>query len=182
MVRLNVYCCWAVSASFFCAASLKAQPEPQSITEQAPRAPAAELDARAGVAFFAHARSLALEHKLKPSLRASAWFPVAKAIDVGGGLTAVAASSNYGVWAAYGLGRVRLLDGAFRLNAALGLGVGHNAPIIHADLKSGGPVVPSLYVGLQASVPITREFDLGVELVNEQISVSHLGATFSVRL
>lgn len=134
------------------------------------------VSARAGYALFFNARSLALKHNIKPALRLGALWPVWSRIDLGAQLSAVTANSNYGVWGAYGVGRYRLIDAGFQLNASLGLGVGHDAPILHDSLTTDGTVLPYAYLGLEALFSLGDGWRLGVELADEQLSVLHLGA------
>ncbi len=170
---------WAnsgVSAPSSAASHDPASDGPSSEHAEGNRA-APELSARLGYAFFMHARSIALEHKIKPALRLTATWPAFERIDIGAAAHGVLDSSpNYGVWAAYGVGRYRILDGSFALNASLGVGVGHDAAILHPSLQTTGSILPYAYLGIEALFSLSDDWKLGIELADEQLSVLHFGA------
>ncbi len=99
-------------------------------------------------------------------------------LEVGGALSAVVTTDdNYGVWAGYAHGRYRLLGGSsFQWGLSLGVGLGHNAPILHDDLQADLPVLPYATLATDAVWKVSSKLWLGVELANEQLSVVHLGA------
>lgn len=146
-----------------------------------PTLPARELAGRLGYAYFMHGRSIALPHTVKPALALAAFWPLSQRFDLGASANAVLANPNYGVWAGYAAARFRVLDGDFRLAATLGLGLGHDAPILHPSLKAQGSLLPYATLGVQALFTLDDNWKLGVELSDEQLSVLHLGAALSTR-
>lgn len=138
------------------------------------------MGARLGYAFLPHARSLALEHNLRPALRLEALAPLQVGpgrLELGGGVFALlSGEQEYGVWSAQALLRNSWAFGGFELAAALGLGLGHNAPILYDDLSAGPPVVPYASLALQGLWALGERSWLGVELGGEQLGVLHLGA------
>lgn len=161
-----------------------------SLTLVTPTATAAEgeqaaspsINARVGYALFWHARSLALEHNIKPSARVNAWWPLWQRIGLGAGATAVLdPSPNYWVWGAYASGRLAVVRQPFDLNALVGLGLGHDADILHPSLDASGRVLPYGYVGIEALFDLTDQWQLGLEIANEQLSVVHLGVAATYR-
>jgi hypothetical protein len=135
------------------------------------------LGARLGYAWFIRSRSLSLQHLFKPSIQLSAAQRVLPRLDVGVALGAVLESDdNYGVWGAYALGRYTLVRGSsLQLGAHLALGVGHNAPILHDDLRASALLLPYASLGVDVSWRLTDDVRLGLELANETLSVLHLG-------
>jgi hypothetical protein len=61
----------------------------------------------------------------------------------------------------------------YRLVATAGLGVGHNAEILHRDLTAGPPVIPAFFAGLENSWRI-GPVELGVRLSWFSLSTAHL--------
>lgn len=146
-----------------------------------PDEPQHVLAGRLGYAFLVHARSLALEHNLKPALRLALTVPVGDLgpgrLELGGGASALLSpDASYGVWSLVAVARHALVWPGFALGVTLGLGAGHNPPILHRDLRASLPIVPYAALALDALWPIGEGTWLGVELGVEQLSVLHLGA------
>ncbi len=134
--------------------------------------------ARVGAAAFIHARSLALPHNVQPSLHVAADHEIVHRLQVGvGGSAVVTNDSNYGVWAGYLRGRsVLYRSPALQWGVTVGVGAGHNPPIIHGDLEADLPVVPYAMLATDLDWRLGRSAWLGLELAGEQLSVVHLGA------
>jgi hypothetical protein len=135
------------------------------------------LGARLGYAGFIRSRSLALQHLFKPSVQLSAARRVLPRLDVGMALGAVLdTDDNYGVWGAYALGRYTFVRASsLQLAAHLALGVGHDAPILHDDLRASALLLPYASLGIDVSWRLTDDVSLGLELANETLGVMHLG-------
>jgi hypothetical protein len=165
---------------------MAAHAEPPADPERKPRDEPTRwaLGARFGSAWFLFSRSLVLPHLLKPSTQLSAAYRVTPRLDAGMALGAVLESNdNYGVWGAYLHGRYLLVDATrFQLGAQLAVGVGHDAPILHQDLRASAGVLPYGSLAFDASWRLTEDTWLGVELANEVFSVVHLGAVARWRL
>ncbi|MEN9579429.1 MAG: hypothetical protein RJA70_2438 [Pseudomonadota bacterium] len=177
----------AFSGVSFAAVSAEANAEAEAAPPKRPAVSAqateagAELAARLGYAYFRHSRSIALEHTIKPALAIAAFWPLLPRLDWGASAHAVLASANYGVWAGYAIGRYRLLDADFRLAVTLGLGLGHDAPILHQSLKADGTLLPYAMLGAEALFTLNDQWRLGATLNQEQLSVFHLGAAANYR-
>lgn len=127
---------------------------------------------------FLHSRSIALPHLFKPSVQFQGTWPLLERLELGAGAGAILDSnSNYQVAGLYALGRYALVrsDG-FEWGISAGLGGGHNAAIIHADLQAKAPIVPYGLIASDASFRLSKGFMLGLELSSEQLSVVQLGA------
>lgn len=136
-----------------------------------------------GAAAFTNARSLALAHMAKPAASLRAGIELMPRVEIGGGISAVlTADDNYGVWAGHSHGRYRIVSGrGFEWGVLAGVGVAHNAPIVHADLRSELPVVPYALLASDALWSLSRSTWLGVELGYAQLSVVYLGAAVRFR-
>ncbi len=145
--------------------------------------PGWELSGRAGAAALLQSRSIALEHVVKPSVALRLGTEIVPRLEVGGALSAVVTTDdNYGVWAGYAHGRYRLLGSeAWQWGLSLGVGLGHNAPILHDDLRADLPVLPYAMLSTDVLWSLGSNTWLGVELANEQLSVLHLGAALRWR-
>jgi hypothetical protein len=133
---------------------------------------------RLGIAAFLNSRSLALEHTVKQSAALSISRTVIPDLELGGALAGVATTdSNYGVWSVGALGRYQVYrNPALQLALGLYLGVGHNAPILHDDLKADLSVVPYAALQFDSLWKIGNDWWLGPALSFEQLSVLHLAA------
>lgn len=148
-----------------------------------PMAARPELDVRPGFVAFLKARSLALEHIVKPWLGADWLFPVTDSLKIGPGVRGVTTlDDNYGVWSVQGRASYDLVQReVFNLRATVGLGVGYNPPILHSDLQAEFPVVPYYSASLASSWALSTsssgaQWHLGVGLEHEQLSVVGLAA------
>jgi hypothetical protein len=146
-----------------------------------PAASALAVAGRLGYALLLHARSLALEHNLQPALRLALTVPVGDLgpgqLELGGGASALLSlDASYGVWSMVGVARHALVWPGLSLGLTLALGAGHNAPILHQDLRAELPIVPYAAIALDALWPLGDGTWLGVELGGAQLSVLHLGA------
>jgi hypothetical protein len=136
------------------------------------------LSGRLGAALFLNSRSLAFEHNVKSSLALRATHPVLRYLELGVGAVGVlTVDPNYGVWALTGQGRVPLLQRtAFQWGIGVGIGAGHNAPILYRDLRAELPIVPYASLSTDLAWRLSSSWWLGVEVASEQLSVVHAGA------
>ena len=160
-------------------ASPPSQSTPPTARESGEQVAGRFLRVRAGGAYFLHARSSALPHRVKPAVHVAALWPLLPRLDVGAAASGVVGSSNYGVWAAYCQGRYRLVDSSWQLGASLGLGVGHDAPILHSSLETDGSVLPYALLGVDVVFSLSDHWRLGFEIADEQLSVLHFGTAMS---
>lgn len=136
-----------------------------------------------GAAGFMNARSLAIEHMVKPAASLHVGIELMPRVEIGGGVSGVLTTDdNYGVWAGYGHGRYRIVSWpGFEWGALAGIGLAHNAPIVHADLRSEVPVVPYGRLATDVLWPLSPSTWLGIELGFSQLSVVTLGAALRFR-
>lgn len=141
------------------------------------------VGARLGYLFFGHSRSLAFEHRFKPTLRLDVLLPMTAGFSWGGALSGVLTTDrNYGLWSAQLRGRYQTAWGGAHLAANLGLGVGHNAPILYSDLNASASVIPVLAFGLDSQWFVSERMSLGVELETEQFATVSLGGLVRLSL
>jgi hypothetical protein len=143
------------------------------------------VDLQVGPAFLMRSQSHAIGHAFKPMARVGVRYTLTPRIEAGGTLTGlVDADEHYRVWGALAHGRLALWQRpAFSAGAALALGAGYNADILHTDLRAGAsPVVPYGFVAVDARWSIGERWLVGAEAGWENLSIVRLGALFGVRL
>lgn len=160
------------------------QPTPPSLAaEAAPAPPALIVDASAGPAYLPRSRSHAVPHLFKPAARFGvrlAWTP---RLELGGALLGLVDSNDhYRVLGAIAQARWALWAGtAFQVGASAGLGAGHDADILHTDLRADGEVAAYGVVAVDARWSLGRQWLLGVEASTTNLAVAQLGALVGFR-
>jgi hypothetical protein len=92
-------------------------------------------------------------------------------------------SAHYRVMGGLAQGRLALWQRpAFSLGAAAALGLGHNADILHADLRASNPVAPYGFLALDGRWSIGERGLLGIEAGWENLSIARLGLLVGARL
>lgn len=142
------------------------------------------LDGQAGPAFLMKSRSRAIGHGFKPMARLGLRVEPWPRLEVGGAVSGlVDGSEHYRVLGALAHGRFALWQRpAFSLGAGLALGAGYDADILHADLRSGGAVLPYGFLAVDARWAPGDRWLLGVEAGWENLSIVRLGLLVGVRL
>jgi len=141
------------------------------------------VDGQLGPAFLGHSRSHAVGHALKPAARFGLRRGVGNRLEVGGSISGlVDASAHYRVVGALAHARFAVWRRpAFSLGAALALGAGCDADILHSDLRAKPyPVIPYGFVALDTRWSIANRWLIGVEAGWEELSIVRLGALFGV--
>jgi hypothetical protein len=105
-------------------------------------------------------------------------------VELGGSLSGVIdTSEHYRVLGGLAHGRLALWQRpAFSLGAALALGLGYNADILHADLQAGAPLLPYGFVALDGRWLLGERYLLGVEAGWENLTIARLGLLIGAHL
>jgi hypothetical protein len=135
------------------------------------------LDAVAGPAFLTTSRSLAIGHGFKPAARVGFRFAPRERLEVGGAISGlVDASEHYRVLGVLAHGRFGVWQRpTFSAGAALALGAGYDADILHDDLRGGGGVRPYGFVAVDGRWRVFGRGLVGVEAGLENLSIVRLG-------
>jgi len=136
------------------------------------------LDTAAGPAFLTTSRSRAFGHGFKPMARVGLRRAVHQRLEVGVVISGIVdASEHYRMLGAMAHGRLAVWQRpTFSLAAALALGAGYDADILHSDLRGGGGVLPYGFVALDGRWRVLGRGLVGVEAGLENLSSIRLGA------
>jgi hypothetical protein len=137
-----------------------------------------------GPAYLAKSRSNTLSHLFKPLLRLDLRAELAPRLEAGAGVVAqLASSEHYRVLGGLGLARFAVVRSArFSLGGSAGLGLGHDADILHGDLSADGRIAPYWLVGIDGRWALGERWRVGVEVGWQNAALLHLGLVVGRRL
>lgn len=135
------------------------------------------VDGQIGPALLLQARSRALGHGVKPTARLGVRTQIMPRLEVGGSVSALLDTSvHYRVMGGLATARFALWQRpAFSVGAALGLGAGYNADILHSDLDADAPLAPYGMVAMDARWRIGDRWLIGAEAGWDNLSIVRLG-------
>lgn len=141
------------------------------------------LDGQIGPAFLMKSRSSAIGHSLKPMGRVGLRVALLPRVEVGVSASGIVDSSeHYRVLGALAHGRLALVHRpAFSLGAALGLGAGYDADILHGDLTATAPVAPYGFLAIDARWTVGGRWLIGAEAGWDNLSILRLGLVVGLR-
>lgn len=141
------------------------------------------IDGQLGPALLLQSRSRAIGHGVKPTARLGIRTQIAPRLEVGGALSALLdTSEHYRVLGGLATARFALWRRpAFSLGAALGLGAGYNADILHSDLDSDAPVAAYGMVAFDARWQLGARWLIGAEAGWDNLSIVRIGALVGLR-
>jgi hypothetical protein len=141
------------------------------------------VDGQIGPALLLRSRSRAIGHGVKPIARLGLRTQIAPRLEVGGSVSALLdPSEHYRVLGGLATARFALWQrSAFSLGAALGLGAGHDADILHSDLDADAPVAPYGTVAFDARWRIGDRWLLGAETGWDNLSIVRIGVLVGFR-
>jgi hypothetical protein len=142
------------------------------------------VDGQLGPALLRQSRSRAIGHGVKPTARLGLRTQIAPRLEVGGALSALLdTSEHYRVLGGLATARFALWRRpAFSVGAALGLGAGYNADILHSNLDADAPVAPYGTVAFDARWRIGARWLIGAETGWDNLSIVRIGVLVGFHL
>ena len=146
--------------------------------------PAVVADVATGPAYLATSRSHALAHLVRPAARLGLRVELTPAFELGVAVSGLlVADEHYRVAGTLVHARHAIVRRTrFSAGAALALGIGPDADILHDDLRADAGLRPYGFLAFDARWHLGDRYRIGAELAWEDLAIFRAGLVLGVRL